>query len=243
MNCINFYKNLLYKINEKEALYLVNSKVVEPHIYPWKHNRPVDNERVLKISEYIMQSGIVDGIIYVANIIEEFGNILYCFDGLHRLNALKKLDFNYKILLYVLDGVTHEYVKDKFVALNQCAPVADIYLLNNNNHIDNIKAIVHNIIKFLESQFPNHMSNSRNCRKPNFNSNILFNELCNHLLEKELYNIEYKDLLNNIMKLNITYKLNNDLHKKLKLNNSVLSKCKKNNCYLFIKNFIEDLEI
>jgi len=243
MNCINFSKNILHKINSKESLYLVNSKVIESHIHPWKYNRPVDKNRVVAIAEYICNKDFVDGIIYCANIVEEYDNVLYCFDGLHRLNALKSIDKNYKIFLYILDGVTHEYVKEKFIALNQSAPVADIYMLNSNNHIDNIKAIVHNIITYLKIQFPNHISNSKNCKKPNFNYNILFNELCNYLLESGLVNINYQELLDKIMKINIVYKYNNELHIKLKLSSIVLNKCKKNNCYLFIKNFIEDIQL
>jgi hypothetical protein len=61
------FGKLIYKYNEKENLYLCSSSNLKG-VEMWKYNRPHDQARVEEIKSYIDKTGVVDGIIYLAEI-------------------------------------------------------------------------------------------------------------------------------------------------------------------------------
>ena len=58
------------------------------HVQQWKHQRPIDDQRVVAIMDDIQKKGRVQPVI---SLVQYPGQALVCIDGGHRLEALKRL--------------------------------------------------------------------------------------------------------------------------------------------------------
>lgn len=241
------FGKLLYNISDNEQLFLGTNddlKCVEM----WKYNRPADMSRVEEIKSYIGKSGVVDGIIYVAEI-EDAGCIKYvCYDGNHRRLALKGMDDKKgenvkKILVNLLINADDKMIKEKFMALNQANPVPELYLCEDDSDaIERVKSIVNDVVRDLVKLFPTHVSTSKKPRRPNFNRDMVVDQLGNFILEGRLYDIGKNELIKKLLDLNIKY-MSGYGGVSGKISKKILEKCKKNRCYLFLKDFTEDLVV
>ena len=86
------------------------------------------------------------------------------------------------------------------------------------------------------------MSTSKNPRKPNYNRDKLMDILYEKLKYTDISLLSSNNIYNKILKLNQQYA--NKIHiDHSNFTKSIMKKCIKNGCYIFLKNFTEDLEL
>lgn len=234
------FGKLIYKYNEKEHLYLCPSSDLKG-VEMWRYNRPHDQARVDEIKSYIDKSGVVDGIIYLAEI-ERGGYIKYvCYDGNHRRLALKEMGET-KVLVNLLLDADDEMIKEKFVALNQANPVPELYMIEGDEEmLEKVKSVVNDVVRDLVKMFPKHVSTSKKPKRPNFNRDMIVDQLGTFIMEGKLYDLGRTELAKKLLELNIKYMSGYNLPKRV--SKKILDKCKKNRCYLFLHDFVKDLEV
>jgi hypothetical protein len=230
---------LIYKISEKEYLYLSETENITKYIKNWIYNRPCDELRVKKIKESIQNGSYINEPLYIAELISEEKEITYvCYDGNHRMKAFdgKK---SQKIFVNLIKNVNNGDIKKRFITLNSGCPVPELYMEQTSGHLkDDIEYITDKIC----DNFKKCWSSSRRPRKPNFNKDnvkdILFTYLQNKVFDKYI-------MYGKILKLNNIYKNkfieNRDLFKHI--SKKQIDKAIKTDCYLFLfkNDFTEDL--
>ena len=234
------FGKLIYKYNVNEELYLCSSFDLKG-VEMWRYNRPHDQVRVDEIKSYIDKTGVVDGIIYLAEI-EKDGCIKYvCYDGNHRRLALKGMDET-KVIIHLLLDADDELIRKKFVALNQANPVPELYMIEEDEDIlEKVKSVVNDVVRDLVRMFPKNVSTSKKPKRPNFNRDMVVDQLGTFIMEGKMYDLGKEELLKKLLELNIKYMSGYNLPKRVSKN--ILDKCKNNRCYLFLHDFVKDLEV
>jgi hypothetical protein len=233
-----FGKHLL-SISNNENLYLVDSKYLVKYVRNWKYNRPCDKLRVSKIEESIRNDKYINEPIYVAELVSNNKDIAYvCYDGNHRLTALKAVPSR-NIIVNLITRTSHNYIKERFITLNSGCPVPELYTEYTDTDIKNT---IEYVVYKLCYSFKKCQSASRCPRKPHFNKDNLTDNLYTYLKNNH---IDKYTLYAKILKLNDKYaKILND-NKRLfpNITKKQIMKANKTKCYLFIfnKDFTGDL--
>lgn len=232
------FGQLLHQYDENEGLYLTNSKTLVKHIQNWKYNRPQDQARIGEICDYIQNTKRVEGIIYIGQLLDKNKNISYvCYDGNHRLKALSQLEEEYKVVVNVLFYTTDYNIKLRFESINKANPVPEIYIEEESVTTEE-KIEILNIVKRISEKWPKHQSSSRNPKRPNFNRDKLTDQISDVLKTNKGYKEE--EIWKRIIELNQKYKDGYKLDVK-NISSRITNKCKNNDCYIFLKNFTQDL--
>jgi len=230
----------IIQYNEQQGIYLVSSKDLI-YVKNWHHNRPAEHQRVLEIQDHIEKTGIVDGIIYIYEIEEHNDFNYYCYDGNHRLRALKALPQSYGTLINIYKVTDENPIKEKFIKLNLANPVPKLYFNQDDSQNAIIKNIVNDVVKTLINKYPNHLSTSPHPRKPNFNRDKVVDQLSKFLHDQEKYNITKGQLINELDRINLDCK--NGKIKTGKVSKLALHKAFKNKCYLFLIDFTHEIKL
>lgn len=251
----DFPGKIICKYNDHTLLYGVTwNQIIDSNIIieNWKFNRPPDFIRIPQIANHIRHSDYIDGIIYLVktDTIEDTdssGNkitktIYECYDGIHRIEALRYLqksqNVNHKVVFHITNENDDIIIKSKFEKLNKCIPVPELYS-NASKQLDLIKK-VEEIAKHFVTIYSKHFSPNRKTNVPNENRDLFIDKLSTFITSYRLsalsveYIISTLERYNTIMKENVSF---------YKLTKKQLDKCKKYNCYMFIsKNWIISLE-
>lgn len=219
--------------NENGKLIIANSSLIKNNynIRNWNKNRPVCNVRVKEIIEYYKNSNLelVPGIIYTwLN-----NDIYYIYDGLHRFTALKELEKDFKILLYINFTKNENDIVSDFVNINKSIPIPSVYI-ENEQLIK--KQICQSIADQLCRKYPKFISASRNPHVYNFNRDLLVEYI-------STFNINFQTKNIDKIVFKILIKLNDHAKTKIKESNIVYpNKCDKYDFYLFYldKNYIKE---
>ena len=213
-------------------------------VVQWRHNRPPDLGRVETIYNEISKTGQVDGIIYVAELETRNGFSFVCFDGNHRRLALQRLDDStgVHVLILVLRRAPHEYVRERFISLNQANPVPELYLTPDpcTEKLEHLQALVQQVVQQLVKLFPSHVSMSKSPKRPNFNRDALVDKIGQFCIENDLYEFSVHRFVRHLLELNVAYMTGKGLPV---LTPRIASKCKKNRCFLFCKSFLDDVVV
>lgn len=191
----------------------------ELDIQSWKYNRPADMERVAEIHSWMAKSGRMDGVLNLAYIQHEG---LVCFEGNHRRLALNGITIPV-VLVEILWDATHEIVKAEFQRLNKSISVPDLYVEETATQI---KVEIQEAVDWFRNTYPTHVSTSGRPQRPNFNRDMLANEL--HRVQKELQ-VPVHILLEHLEILNLEYSRKS--RDKLSINTQV--KCQLSGLWLF----------
>jgi hypothetical protein len=246
--------NIIYKICKKETIYLIKIKHMS-EIANWDCNRIPDSKRIDEIYKWIIDNEQIPGILSLT----ELDNKLYCYDGGHRLQAIKNINSSnikktYKCLIHVLHESNSEETYKRFNDLNKLIELPDIYKKLNTYKISYI--INKCIDKLITDNGWNslHRSTCNRPRTPYFNKSKLIDIFHEFLETKNYDNID--NLYNDIMKVNDTYKQEIELVKPDTLSTYMLKKrlkkynmtkvklqlCRKYNCYVtLVDNFLNDI--
>jgi hypothetical protein len=211
-------------------IYICDSVAITKNSKMWSKNRPCDSERVNELHQYIQDTGFIDGIIYFANI---HGEGLVCYDGNHRREALSNSSRSYKIIINVLEEPSFEYLCKKFISLNKCVPVTELFLDPIEN-TDIMKSTIMKATDYFCNLWKSHRKTSPNPNRPNFNRDQLQTKIINIL---DFYNIsletiDYDTILGYINDFNKQIEMRRD---NIRFTKSMIDKCIHSGCYLFLE--------
>lgn len=219
------YGKFIYRQGDHN-IYLADSLVITQHSKIWSKNRPCDQQRVDEIKEYIKKNSYVDGILCFANMKNEG---LVCYDGNHRRESLKLLNKNYKVFINVIENPNHDYLCEKFVSLNKCIPITDLYL-DTSDKLDNFKKNINVVTKYFCNLWKIHRNTSPRPNRPNFNRDMLQQKIYDIL--GDLHNIDSNVMIARVNTYNLNIK---DNLARIKCTENMLEKCRRGGCYLFLK--------
>jgi hypothetical protein len=228
-------KLFVYK-NGNEILYMSDGDFLRKNVINWKYNRPPDLDKVSKISLSISNKNTIEGIIYIAKL----NNNFVCYDGNHRLEALKLCkNKDKKLVLVNIMYVNEESeIKKRFINLNQSNPVPELYMTNDDNN--KLKNIIETEVITLCGIYSKYRSTSNNPNRPNFNRDNIINKLYLHYNNKQNDDLTVNKLHNKLLDLNSMYAKGKHINFK-NISQRILNKCAKHGCFLFLKDFTEDL--
>lgn len=193
------------------------------NIKNWKKNRPADKFRIDEISEYYLKNNIklLPGILYVWLNKDKY----FIYDGIHRYEALKKLnkdDIN--ILLYINLSNDEDSIIEDFININKSIPLPSLY--TEKTEITKIQ-ICQNVAEHLCKKYPHFVSTSRKPHTYNFNRDQIIDFISTFNINFKIKNLDY-------IIYQILIKLNDHAKNKI-LENKIIHplKCKKYNFYLF----------
>uniref|UniRef100_A0A6C0J6B2 ParB/Sulfiredoxin domain-containing protein n=1 Tax=viral metagenome TaxID=1070528 RepID=A0A6C0J6B2_9ZZZZ len=217
----------------------------------WDKNRILSTERCDELIDSIKKKELVSSSLHISQVIDSKGNIKYkLWDGQHRFYAFKKI---YKENKDLINCTVNLYYNDnkfgiiqKFNNINKAVPISCIYTDENLDEMKQlkIKEITEHVIKKFVDNYQEHSKHTRRPQRPNFNRDVLQDELVVYIKERHLFDIN-KDLFwNKIMELNDKYK--KGVHIDLThVPENILNKCKLSGLFLFCKtrHFKNDLII
>lgn len=240
MDNIVFGKTLHYYDDKDEQIFLSKSKQIVDNVSMWHYNRPLDENHINEIADYIEDSGSIDGMIYIAELVKD-DNIRQhvCYDGNHRLKALKILSNDYDIIVNVMWNATEKDIISKYQSLNKSNPISELYYDPINENMTKIKDTIQSTVLYFVNAYPKMLSTSNNPRKPNFNRDKLSDKLLNVIRNQNRFDIEASFLLNKLIELNDHYMENKHLF--IDINEKVIKKCEKYDCYLFMRDIEDNL--
>lgn len=189
----------------------------------WKKNRPADKFRVNEIYEIYKESNIklLPGILYVWF----YNNVYYIYDGLHRYEALKKLNNDLiNILLYINLSNNEKSIINDFIRINKSVAIPSLYIDNT----DNIKKeVCQAVAEQLCKNYSKFVSTSNRPHTYNFNRDRIIDWISTFNINFKIKDLAY-----------IIYKILEKLNEKAKqtmIENKLEFpiKCKQYNFYLF----------
>lgn len=230
-------ENYKIKVCGKRSTYLVPLQLLGMiGAKPWSRQRPVDEERVAAIGADIEESKDVSGIISLAWHPSEN---LVVYDGQHRWTALKHIhhinkELDIRVFIEIIWEATEADIVKAFKTINQSVSVAELYL-DPAADTEYVKVEIQEFVAMTAKQFSDFVSISNKPNRPNFNRDLLTNELYkiwSDILEKK---VPFNDIVVAIMKVNKEYHANplSSPRTAVKKNMKTYEKCEKANFWLF----------
>lgn len=238
--------NEIYKYNDNHRIFFDNIfNIVNYRFTNWNFNRPVDQNRVTAISNFI-----IDRYRFNKNYIFDFeiklvlfNGMYFIIDGMHRYSALCDImqkivsnspiidgchELQYKtILLNIERNLTIDEIYDRFITINKAVPVPLVYINNQN-----IREIVLRIVKHFYELYPSLFKTSRNPQKPHTNRDTFTDRVTRFIHDNHLQNNTAEQIIDIIMNYNIS--IRNNLPT---CTQRQLEKCNSTGCYLFLDNY------
>jgi len=145
-------------------------------IHHWRRNRPPDMARVREIVDDISARGMCDGELCIA-IHPSLGCV--CYDGSHRLEAARLCFPRCGLRIRVWLVSDEAEIEREFIRINRGVPVPELYFSSEETDIF-LRTILERFIgdKLLkDTRIKEHVSVSRNPKRPNFNKDVLMEQL------------------------------------------------------------------
>lgn len=202
----------------------------------WDMNRPPDMSRIPEIQSSMKHQSYADGIIYLS--VNKTGDGYICYDGIHRLTALKTSRENKDVVIDLLLSYSEEQIISKFMRVNRCVPVPSLYTAAERNL--HLRETLELVVKTIQSTYPQRFSPAITPNIPNENRDAFMEKLTKDVLERTVKVtsvskaedwIKYLTALNDFVRNNL-----NAIAPKL--TPSQASKCHVSKWYLFaVKNW------
>lgn len=248
LNCNKCIKN-----NDGSHIYKIKWNILSQYnITNWHLNRPYDKVRIPEIAEQLKKQNYVDGIIYLSFYKK---NKIICYDGIHRIEALKYLytnentitnnentitnnntnnvfnnNINHTLIVHYYPSYNETFIKNKFESLNKCIPVPELYTISHKEL--NTKNLIEDIVKYYTKKYTNLFKPTSRPNIPHENRDNFTDKILYIINELELHNIIFDDFITLFCEFNNYMR---DLIIKFKLSKNQIDKCNNYNCYLFIQ--------
>lgn len=250
---------LLGECNDGCYMYATTWKRLQNiQIKNWEYNRPADMVRIPDIAKQLKKQNYLDGFIYLVKApkterentktisTHQNKNVYYCYDGIHRIEALRYLsndttvNNDHKIVVHVYYDYDEMEIKRKFETLNKCIPVPEIYTKAEQEL--NMKKRIDEIVNHFYKKYIKHFSSNRRANIPNENRDIFIEKMTEFFQEhNELLSFHSSKLIEMIEQFNLIMK---EKARVVKMTRKQYEKCCKNNCFLFIrKNWSKTLDM
>ncbi len=247
------------------AIYqLTNIKYLLHDVKIWKgytrngkslYNREKNDTKVDEIYESLLDSSlVVPSFIYISDIYDgdEKKNKLRCWDGQHRWNAIKKFyeenhtkDISHMFICIIYKNDTDKKVFERFYNLNKMTPV-NIPNTEYSESETKAKRIVlsKEIVDMIKEKWPTLISTSQTPRKPNYNVEMITENIRQFIEDNECENMNSLFLMKRIEDVNIKMKKHYDDLFRIKPHTSHYIKARDMNAYIFLLNdFTEHIEL
>lgn len=231
------------------------------HIKNWEYNRPADMVRIPEIAKQLKKQNYIDGFIYLVKSNETYHSrpVFYCYDGIHRIEALHYLsnsnndtcststnttsqtrELDYKMVVHVYYEYDEMEIKRKFETLNKCIPVPEIYTKAEKEL--NMKNTIQEIVHYFYQKYTRHFSSNRRPNLPNENRDMFMEKITEFFHEhSELLMFHSNKLIELIEQFNSIMR---EKCRIIKMTQKQRDKCEKNDCFLFIrKNWVKALDV
>lgn len=205
----------------------------------WRRNRPADSARVEEIVRDISARGLCDGELLLA-MIPSVGCV--CYDGNHRLEASRRCFPRGGLRMRIVLNVTETEVETEFIRINKGVPVPELYFSDEETDTylrDRIREFMEAFIR--DSRVKEHASTSTHPKRPNFNKDILFQQISEYvehyfritagLTRADIHKIITADVL-----MSWFNDMNEVARAKIEIScqtNKMIEKCVKSGWYLF----------
>lgn len=191
------------------------------NVVTWKHNRPVDLNRVYEIRKFYKDEGIVLGIIFLGYRKGKF----ICYDGNHRCMALSSRYISY-VTVDIMWDISHSDIETFYRYINKSISVPELYGMKER-HIREVRGIIDKWMEDLCQKYKTHVSNNENPHRPNFNRSKMMNEIITFYKEyRSDYTVE--QILKGILTLNKRYSQGDLIGSK-----NISGKCLKTGFYIY----------
>jgi hypothetical protein len=205
---------------------------VDPILKKWSKNRDPDENRVNEMVKFVEEGGhIIDQCLYLAELPDEG---LVCYDGNHRKEVFRKLNYQNIILINVLFNSSQNQVLECFKKINLAVQVPTIYFENDEKSFYMIKTEINKIVKEYMEKYKKFSKSGNKYNVPNFNRDHF---------EENLYNI-YKETLIPVQEIKVLLEeLNKNYSEGILIDHKsykerVIEKCRKHNFWIFINKTI-----
>jgi hypothetical protein len=208
----------------------------------WKHNRPPDASRVKEVEAHLRDTNVSDGQILLAIVNGE----CICYDGSHRLEAVKKYFPNGGIQVRIINNSSDKEVREEFTRINKSIPVPELYF-SEDEVVIRLMTIVQNTVKGLCEHYSEYVSTSRKPRRPNFNRDVFTEELSDCLREtlsnENIIGLDETSLGTILTQANTTIRRNHyQKNPRIKASPKILEKCELKKFYFFASDWKDILK-
>lgn len=145
----------------------------------WDMNRPPDMARIPEIQSALKHQSYVDGIIYLS--VNKTGDRYICYDGIHRLTALKNVR-NKNIVIDLILSYSEDQIIAKFMRVNRCVPVPSLYTKAEREL--HLRETLETVVKTIQTTYPTRFSAASMPNIPNENRDSFMNKLSNEVMER-----------------------------------------------------------
>lgn len=156
-------------------------------IHNWRRNRPPDMLRVHEIANNISTRGMCDGELCIA-IHPSLGCV--CYDGSHRLEAARISFPKYGLRVRIWLIKDEHEIEQEFIRINRGVPVPELYFSSEETDVflRQILEIFINQKIVNDTRIKEHISTSRNPKRPNFNKDVLMEQVGQYI--REFYTVK-----------------------------------------------------
>lgn len=202
------------------------SKLSKYEIVNWVLNRPYDINRLPQIIRDLETQDYIDGVIYLTCL----GGRLICYDGIHRIEALKLIDtkIDHKIFIHYYPVYDEKLIKQKFESINKCLPVPEIYT-DAHKELDIKKKIV-DIVKHFTEKYSNMFKGTKRPNMPHENRDAFTDKMYELVKELDIQEFCTEKIINLVEQFN---ELMRSKKQFLKMTPKQIKKCDENECYIF----------
>jgi hypothetical protein len=181
-------------------------------VFP-KYQRSVDEERVIKIKEYILSTANDPTFVLhnlTVNTPSGTDDEYHIVDGQHRIRALISITrdemkvngiHRLSVLVDVRQRLTEQQEKTVFKTINKSVPCPDFVLCKSDE-----RKMYYELKELICKKYEYQVSSSRACKVPNMNVDIILEELSRQQIIAELYKNDLisdaKDIMLGITNLN-----------------------------------------
>ena len=177
----SFDHDIIFKCSENNVVIHTTSDALNSAtIKNWEMNRPPDMSRVPDIQASLKYQSYVDGIIYLS--INKSGDGYICYDGIHRLTAIKSLRESKNVVVDLMLSYSEDQIISKFMRVNRCVPVPSLYTQAERNL--HLRETLEKVVKTIQNTYPQRFSSATTPNIPNENRDIFMNKLTTDVLER-----------------------------------------------------------